>query len=322
MTKPHAFAVQTPQWAVSARQLTKIYQTRNNQSLALDHIDLGIPCGSIFGLLGPNGAGKSTLINILAGLVFKTSGTVEVWGIDIDRDSRNARAVIGVVPQELNIDPYFTPLELLDMQAGLYGLARDQERSLRILDLVGLGDKATAYARHLSGGMRRRLMVAKAMIHDPPILVLDEPTAGVDVDLRRQLWTNVRALNDRGITILLTTHYLEEAQELCDHIAIIDQGRLVACEEKNLLLQRISQKELTLSVDRPVSGPVHFGSLVAQVAGEHSLSIRYNPQKTDFKTIMDAVQKEGYGILDVHTDEADLEDIFLELTSHKDTVTS
>ncbi len=312
-------AAQTPQWAVCTHRLTKIYQTKRSQSLALDHIDLNIPCGSIFGLLGPNGAGKSTLINILAGLVFKTSGTVQVWGMDIDRQARNARAAIGVVPQELNIDPYFTPLELLNMQAGMYGLPRDEERSLRTLDLVGLADKVTAYARHLSGGMRRRLMVAKAMIHDPPILVLDEPTAGVDVDLRRQLWANVKALNNRGVTILLTTHYLEEAQELCDHIAIIDRGRLVACEEKNLLLQRISQKELTLWVDRPVTAPVACGSLVAQRAGEKCLSVRYNPQNNDFGAIIEAIKKEGYGILDVSTDETDLEDIFLELTGHKDT---
>jgi ABC-2 type transport system ATP-binding protein len=227
-----AVAAAPPEYAVELRALDKRYAASGHGASkhALIEVDLAIPRGALFGLLGPNGAGKSTLINILAGLVNKTSGEAAIWGFDIDRAPRRARSAIGVVPQELNIDPFFTPRELLELQAGLYGVPPEERRSDEILGILGLSDKAEAYARTLSGGMRRRLMVAKAMVHDPPVLVLDEPTAGVDVELRQQLWAHVRELNRRGTTILLTTHYLEEAEELCDQIAIINHGRIIACD--------------------------------------------------------------------------------------------
>ena len=223
-----------PEFAVEVRGLNKIYRPsgKTEANHALIDVDLAIPRGSLFGLLGPNGAGKSTLINILAGLVNKTSGQAAVWGYDIDRDARQSRAAIGVVPQELNIDPFFTPRDLLELQAGLYGVPPGERRSDEILAALGLTEKAHAYARTLSGGMRRRLMVAKAMVHNPPVLVLDEPTAGVDIELRLKLWNQVEEMNRSGTTVLLTTHYLEEAEELCDRIAIINHGRVIACDTK------------------------------------------------------------------------------------------
>ncbi|HSV28294.1 MAG TPA: ABC transporter ATP-binding protein, partial [Candidatus Omnitrophota bacterium] len=217
-----------PANAIAAEGLRKVYNGKNGAKIALDGVSLAIPRGSFFGLLGPNGAGKSTFINILAGLVKKTEGHVTVWDRDIDRDPRGAKAAIGVVPQELNLDPFFTPRELLDVQAGMYGVPRAERRTMEILEAVGLADKADSYARTLSGGMRRRLLVAKAMVHTPPVLILDEPTAGVDIELRQNLWAYVRELNARGTTVVLTTHYLEEAEELCDQIAIINRGKLVA----------------------------------------------------------------------------------------------
>src|ERR1700693_962560 len=239
-----------PARAVDVRGLTKIYRSagRMPAQTALDHVDLDIPRGSIFGLLGPNGAGKSTLINILAGLVIKTGGKAMVWGIDIDADPRQARAAIGVVPQELNIDAFFTPRELLDLQAGLYGVPESERRTDEILASLNLSAQADAYSRTLSGGMKRRLMIGKSMVHAPPVLVLDEPTAGVDVELRRQLWELVRALNAAGTTILLTTHYLEEAEALCDRIAIIDRGKLVAHDETKTLLSKMDSKLLTVAL--------------------------------------------------------------------------
>ncbi len=234
--------------AVEVKGLSKIYRGSNRQpdKLALDAIDLAIPRGAIFGLLGPNGAGKSTLINILAGLVLKTAGRASIWGIDIDESPRQARAAIGVVAQELNIDAFFTPWELLDMQAGLYGVPKKERRTAEILAALTLSAQANSYSRTLSGGMKRRLMMGKAMVHSPPVLVLDEPTAGVDVELRRQLWDLVRELNDGGTTILLTTHYLEEAESLCERIAIIDKGRVVANDTTAALVGRIDDKVLTI----------------------------------------------------------------------------
>ncbi|MBV9523702.1 MAG: ABC transporter ATP-binding protein, partial [Alphaproteobacteria bacterium] len=240
-----ALGVEPPPHAIAVAGLTKAYAGGAAMRPALDRVDLVVPRGSLFGLLGPNGAGKSTLINILAGLVLKSGGRAQIWGIDIDEDPRQARAAIGIVPQELNVDPFFTPRELLELHAGFYGVPRRERRTDEILAALGLSDKADAYARTLSGGMRRRLMVAKAMVHAPPVLVLDEPTAGVDVELRRQLWSYVRALNARGTTVLLTTHYLEEAEELCDQIAIIDRGRLVVCARTEDLLRRLDDKTLT-----------------------------------------------------------------------------
>jgi len=235
--------------AVRLRGVAKTYGKGGaGAKQALAGVDLDIPRGSLFGLLGPNGAGKSTLINIMAGLVLKTAGTVEVWGADIDKDPRRVRASIGVVPQELNIDPFFTPRQSLELLAGLYGVPPRERRTKEILAALNLTDKAEAYARTLSGGMRRRLMVAKAMVHNPPVLVLDEPTAGVDVELRQQLWAHVRRLNEAGTTVLLTTHYLEEAEQLCDRIAIISHGKLIACDTTAALLRRLDHKELVFQL--------------------------------------------------------------------------
>jgi ABC-2 type transport system ATP-binding protein len=308
-----------PRHAVELVGLTKIYGSRGGTAkAALDGIDLAIPRGSLFGLLGPNGAGKSTLINILAGLVIKTAGTARIWDIDIDTDPRQARAAIGVVPQELIVDPFFTPREMLELQAGLYGVPRSERRTDEILAAVGLLDKANAYARTLSGGMRRRLMVAKALVHAPPVLVLDEPTAGVDVELRRHLWEYVRALNAQGTTVLLTTHYLEEAEELCDRIAIIDRGRLVVCEPTRVLLGRLQDKTLTISLTEPIAIlPASLDGFHVELAEPGLLVFHYNPSRTRLGDLFAALGKAGLAIADVRTDQADLQDVFLRLTGHE-----
>lgn len=306
--------------AVEIQNLCKTYKgsRKSPPKQALDGVDLNIPKGSIFALLGPNGAGKSTIINIMAGLVLKTSGSVRVWDTDIDRDPRQVRASIGVVPQEINYDPFFTPRDLLDLQAGMYGVPKAERRTMELLDMVGLADKAGAYTRSLSGGMRRRLMVAKAMVHNPPVLVLDEPTAGVDIELRQQLWENVRALNARGTTVLLTTHYLEEAEELCDTIAIIDHGRIVACEEKETLLARIDNKEIRFRLDRPVDTlPEALARFAPEQEGRRTLLFRYSPGELAVGEIIKSLQDAGYGIADISTDESDLEDVFLQLTGNR-----
>jgi ABC-2 type transport system ATP-binding protein len=304
--------------AIEIKALTKTYKAsgKSPQKTALHGVDLTIPKGSIFGLLGPNGAGKSTIINIMAGLVVKTSGSVRIWGYDIDENLRQAKSCIGVVPQEINYDPFFSPAKLLELQAGMYGVPKVERRTMEILKLVGLEDKANAYTRSLSGGMRRRLMVAKAMVHSPPILVLDEPTAGVDVELRKQLWANVRELNRRGVTILLTTHYLEEAEELCDHIAIIHQGRIVVNEDTQTLLARVDAKELIIRLDRelPVLPPALTALGGALEGDRRSIRFRYNPKEANAGALITAVQAENLGIVDLSTDEADLEDVFLRLT--------
>jgi ABC-2 type transport system ATP-binding protein len=307
-------------FAIDIQDLGKTYRPRGKgksaPKVALQNIDLQIPKGSIFGLLGPNGAGKSTIINIMAGLVNKTSGSVKIWGIDIDQDPRSAKAAIGVVPQELNFDPFFTPAQLLDIQAGMYGVPKTERRTMEILRMMGLEDKADAYTRSLSGGMRRRLMVGKAMVHNPPVLVLDEPTAGVDVELRQQLWENVRLLNKQGVTVLLTTHYLEEAQELCDTIAIINHGKIIACEEKETLLARVDAKEIHFRLDRAVDTITpELQRFNPEQQGRRTLVFRYSPKDQDVGTIVQAVQAAGYGIADISTDESDLEDVFIQLTS-------
>jgi ABC-2 type transport system ATP-binding protein len=309
--------IATPESAIRLRGLTKTYRGRNKQpdKLALRPTDLDIPAGSIFGLLGPNGAGKSTLINILAGLVTKTAGDAWIWGYDIARSPRQARAAIGVVPQELNIDPFFTPRELLDLQAGLYGVPKRERITTEILEAVGLADKADSYARTLSGGMRRRLMVAKAMVHSPPVLVLDEPTAGVDIELRRSLWTHVRALNRAGTTIVLTTHYLEEAEEMCDRIAIIDQGRIVACDSTANLLSSVDSKTLVVSLSEPLAAlPPGLAERGMELAAPARLVVRYRPSETRLGDLLNLMDQNGVRIADLSTEETDLEDIFLQLT--------
>jgi len=303
--------------AVEVRGLTKIYRGSNRQpdKLALDAVDLAIPRGSIFGLLGPNGAGKSTLINILAGLLVKTGGSAEIWGIDIDAQPRQARAAIGVVAQELNIDAFFTPRELLDLHAGFYGVPKSERRTGEILACLNLEAQADAYTRTLSGGMKRRLMIGKAMVHAPPVLVLDEPTAGVDVELRRQLWDLVRALNAAGTTILLTTHYLEEAETLCDRIAIIDRGAVVACDTTSALVGRIDAKTLSIELTDPaVALPPALVALGLTLAEPHRLVYHYRPSTTTLSPIFAAIQAHGFIIRDVQSEETDLEAIFLQLT--------
>jgi ABC-2 type transport system ATP-binding protein len=310
-------AANLPAFAVEISDLAKTYAAsgRLPAKRALEGVSLSIGRGEMFGLLGPNGAGKSTLINIMAGLVDKSAGKVLIWGLDIDRESRAARAAIGVVPQELNIDPFFTPRELLEVQAGLYGVPAKERRTAEILAAVGLADKADSYARALSGGMRRRLLVAKALVHNPPILVLDEPTAGVDVELRQQLWSYVRTLNARGVTILLTTHYLEEAEELCDRIAIIDRGRLVACDTTKNLKRVLDEKTLRVTLASPLSEiPASLLALGATRDGADAIVFRYRPSRAQAGEILGAVAAAGLTIADLSTRESDLEDIFLTLT--------
>lgn len=306
-----------PNDAVEVKGLNKVYRAsgREPAKSALHDVDLTIGRGKLFGLLGPNGAGKSTLINIMAGLVLKSAGHMAIWGNDIDRHPRQARASIGIVPQELNIDPFFTPRELLELQAGLYGVPPRERRTDEILEIMGLSDKARAYARSLSGGMRRRLMVAKAMVHNPPILVLDEPTAGVDVELRRQLWSHVQDLNRRGTTVLLTTHYLEEAEELCDEIAIINDGRVIACESTPQLLRRLDTKTLTLRLGAPLTAvPAPLAGFEPTLSDPQALTFRYRASDSPVPRILEAAARAGLRIEDISTEEADLEDIFLQLT--------
>ena len=314
-----ASPLQTPQYnpdnAIEVRGLRKIYAGGKE---ALKGIDLAVPRGSIFGLLGPNGAGKSTFINILAGLTIKSAGTANVWGFDIDTEPRQLRASIGVVPQELNLDAFFTPAEALDVQAGLYGVPKAQRRTMEILRAMGLEDKAHAYARTLSGGMRRRLLVAKALVHNPPVLVLDEPTAGVDIELRKQLWDYVKALNAQGTTIVLTTHYLEEAEALCDHIAIIHKGDVVASEPTPQLLARISDKRLILRAASPIASvPAELSDVKAEITARGALALHYNPAETNPLLLIERVKAAGIEIVDIATQEADLEDVFLQLTSSR-----
>ena len=298
--------------AISIDNLQKTYQGGKR---ALDGITLDVPRGEIFGLLGPNGAGKSTLINILAGLVMKSGGSASIWGFDIDAHPRNAKRSIGIVPQEILFDPFFTPKEALEIQAGLYGIPKGERRTAELLKAVHLEDKADAYARTLSGGMKRRLLVAKAMVHSPPILVLDEPTAGVDVELRQQLWDYVRSLHSQGVTVVLTTHYLEEAEELCDRIAIINHGRLIANESTRTLVGMAQEKVVVVVTDRDiVHAPDAAPFEKVELKGERMLSITYRKDRVNAGDVLAALQKEGLGIVDVSTREADLEDVFLNLT--------
>jgi ABC-2 type transport system ATP-binding protein len=312
--------------AIEIKGLTKTYAAQKSSGgkttppkTALDNVDLTIPKGSFFALLGPNGAGKSTMINILAGLVIKSQGDVKIWGHNIDDNVRMAKSSIGIVPQEINFDPFFTPRKLLDIQAGLYGVPKEKRRTEELLELVGLSDKAESYARSLSGGMQRRLMVAKAMVHTPPVLILDEPTAGVDVELRQNLWKNVRALNEQGTTILLTTHYLEEAEELCDRIAIINHGRIIADESKDSLLTRINGKAIRFRMEREfASVPESLAAMGFEKKGKQSLFLQYTPEETPVEKMISAIHAADFKIADIFTEEGDLEDIFLQLTRGDD----
>lgn len=312
MTDAHAL----PDNAIEVRGLKKTYAASKKAppKVALKGVDLVIPRGSMFGLLGPNGAGKSTLINILAGVVNKSEGQVSIWGRDIDREPRDARAALGVVPQEIVADVFFTPREAMEVQAGFYGVPANERRSDELLAAVGLSDKANAYVRALSGGMKRRLMVAKALVHNPPILILDEPTAGVDVELRRQLWAYVRKINAEGVTILLTTHYLEEAQELCDTIAIVNRGEVVACEPTPQLLRRLDTRNVVVTPEGTLDGlPTVKGfEVVGRPNGAFAIS--YRKGKSSVEQVLAAVRAAGVKIADITTEDPDLEDVFLALT--------
>ena len=302
--------------AIEIEGLVKTYGGRRHGPAkpALTGVDLTIPQGSVFGLLGPNGAGKSTLINILAGLVVKTAGRVTIWGFDQDRNPRQSRAAIGVMPQELNLDPFFTPGQALDVQAGLYGVPRRERRSAEILAMVGLEDKADAYARTLSGGMRRRLLLAKALVHHPHILVLDEPTAGVDIELRQMLWENVRRLNRAGMTIILTTHYLEEAEEMCDEIAIINEGSVIARDSTGRLLGRLDGRSMIITPESPARELPAAPGLEASHREDGDIAITYRSGEVSAEAVLEAVHAAGIRIRDVRTEQADLEDVFLDLT--------
>jgi ABC-2 type transport system ATP-binding protein len=303
--------------AIRIESLTKVYSTKGSEpKLALDNVSFDVPSGQIFGLLGPNGAGKSTLINILAGLVVKTSGKAVIWGFDIDEHPRNAKRSIGVVPQEIIFDPFFTPRETLEIQAGLYGIPASLRQTDALLEAMHLADKANAYSRTLSGGMKRRLLVAKAMVHSPPILVLDEPTAGVDVELRRQLWSYVRSLNEQGVTVVLTTHYLEEAEQLCDRIAIINHGRVIANEPTRELVAKAQEKSVVVTFDRDID-EVPTNSCFDNIAlvDERTLEITYRKDRVNAGDVLSVLTADGLEIVDVSTRDPDLEDVFLSLVA-------
>ena len=304
--------------AIEIRDVVKRYAGVPGEEgkLALKGVSFDVPEGGIFGLLGPNGAGKSTLINILAGLVTKTSGSARIWGFDIDEQRRNAKRAIGIVPQEIVFDPFFTPYEVLENQAGFYGIAKSLRRSEALLNAVHLADKRDAYARTLSGGMKRRLLIAKAMVHSPPILVLDEPTAGVDVELRRLLWELVKQLNDDGVTVVLTTHYLEEAEQLCDRIAIINHGELIANKPTREMVDMAREKIVAVTVGSDLgAAPVHDAFTKVELAGERGVEVTYNKDQLTAGQVLAILQEQGLVIEDVTTREADLEDVFVSLTS-------
>lgn len=307
-----------PEYAIEAIGLEKIYRASGKlpEMRALKGIDLKIKRGSMFGLLGPNGAGKSTFINILAGLVTKTSGTAKIWGLDIDKHPRSSRAAIGVVNQEITMDPFFTPLQALELQAGYYGVPKAERRSMEILTAVGLDDKKDAYVRQLSGGMKRRLMVAKALVHNPPVLILDEPTAGVDVELRRSLWAYVRELHANGTTIILTTHYLEEAEELCDEIAIISHGEVLAQEPTPQLLSRLDQRLLKITPREPLSAiPESLSQLNAELSDDGVLNITFRSSETGIGRLLERVREAGISVADLATEQPNLEDVFVAMTT-------
>ncbi|MCV6823387.1 MULTISPECIES: ABC transporter ATP-binding protein [Halocynthiibacter] len=305
--------------AIEISGLKKTYAAHGNQppKTALKGIDLAIPKGSIFGLLGPNGAGKSTLINILAGLVTKTEGQINICGFDQDTNPRHSRASIGVMPQELNVDPFFSPREALEVQAGLYGIPKSKRTSDEILAMIGLTDKADAYARTLSGGMRRRLLLGKALVHHPDVLVLDEPTAGVDIEIRQMLWDNVRKLNEQGVTIILTTHYLEEAEDMCDEIAIINHGEVIVQDKTPALLGRLDRKTLVITPETEVTGLAAPAGTELEKRADGSLAFTYSSGTTSANSIFGALSRENVTIKDVRSEEPDLEEVFVSLTSSK-----
>ena len=306
-------------FALSVENLTKIYSNTKSRkpNKALNELNFEVKQGEVFGLLGPNGAGKTTFLSILGGTVVKTSGKVNVWGFDLDKNPRQVRASVGIVPQEINLDAFFSPKQLLDLQAGLYGIAKKDRITNLILKMVALEDKANAYSRNLSGGMKRRLLIAKAMVHQPPILVLDEPTAGVDVELRNNLWENVKELNKEGVTIILTTHYLIEAQQMCDRIAIIDKGNLVALDTTENLLKRIKTKKINLKVKNvSLNENLLMKDINFKINSKNSIVITYEKNSLDFGEIVNYLNQKNVKIEDISTEDGDLEDVFVQLTKH------
>ena len=303
---------------LSVKKLTKIYSDNSGNSLpALDNLNLEVKEGEIFGLLGPNGAGKTTFLSILAGTVIKTNGEVSVWGFDLDKNPRQVRASIGIVPQEVNIDPFFSPKKLLELQAGMYGVKKKDRITDTILKMVSLDKQSDSYSRSLSGGMKKRLLIAKAMVHQPTILVLDEPTAGVDVDLRQTLWKNVKSLNKLGVTIILTTHYLFEAQELCDRVAILNKGKLVALDTTKNLVDRIKTKKIIFRLNKKINVQ-NLKSFKINILSntENEIVISYDKEKIKIEEIIKINKNESVDILDISTDDGDLEDVFIELTKN------
>ena len=304
-------------FALTVENLTKVYSNFKNKkdNKALNDLTFDVKQGEVFGLLGPNGAGKTTFLSILGGTVSKTSGIVKVWGFDIDKNPRQVKASIGIVPQEVNLDAFFSPKMLLELQAGMYGIKKKDRITDLILKMVALEDKAEAYSRSLSGGMKRRLLIAKAMVHQPPILILDEPTAGVDVELRKNLWSNVKDLNKEGVTIILTTHYLFEAQEMCDRIAILDRGNLVALDTTQKLLDRIQTKKIDFKVEHiDKNKDLKMKGVEFKVSSVNSLSVTYNKNLFNFEEIVNYLDQNNVKILDIITDDGNLEDVFVQLT--------
>ena len=306
-------------FALAVENLTKVYSSPKTKkhNKALNELSFEVRQGEIFGLLGPNGAGKTTFLSILGGTVIKTSGKVNVWGFDLDQNPRQVRASVGIVPQEVNLDAFFSPKKLLELQAGLYGISKENRITDLILKMVSLQDKANAYSRSLSGGMKRRLLIAKAMVHQPPILILDEPTAGVDVELRNNLWENVKALNKEGVTIILTTHYLIEAQEMCDRIAIINKGNLVALDTTEKLLERIKTKKINFKVKNiELNKNLMMKDINFKINSENSILVTYEKNSLDFGEIINYLNKNNIKIEDISTEDGDLEDVFVQLTKH------
>ena len=305
--------------ALTVENLTKVYldSKTNKENKALLNLSFDVKQGEVFGLLGPNGAGKTTFLSILGGTVTKTSGIVNVWGFNLDKNPRQVKASIGIVPQEVNLDAFFSPHKLLELQAGLYGITKKDRITDLILKMVALEDKANAYSRSLSGGMKRRLLIAKAMVHQPPILILDEPTAGVDVELRKNLWNNVKELNREGVTIILTTHYLLEAQEMCDRIAIIDKGNLVALDTTKKLLARIQTKKINFTVkDIDVNKSLLMNNIQFKINSKNHISAIYEKHSLDFEEIVNYLNQNNIKIEDISSEDADLEDVFVQLTKH------
>ncbi len=303
--------------ALSVEKLCKTYSHEHskNETKALDNVTFDVKQGEVFGLLGPNGAGKTTFLNILAGTVTKTSGKVNVWGFDIEKNPRQVKASLGIVPQEVNLDAFFSPKKLLELQAGLYGVKKKDRITDTILKLVSLEDQANSYSRNLSGGMKRRLLIAKAMVHQPPILILDEPTAGVDVELRKNLWENVKILNQEGVTIILTTHYLFEAQEMCSRIAIINKGSLAALDTTEKLLERVKSKTITFKIDKVKNKEeIKLDGAKFLFQPSNLVTVVYDKKSFKFEDLIYLFKKNNMKILDISSDDADLEDVFVQLT--------